>query len=124
MFFEIKLYMSVALGFYLLAFFSAKTFRKTHIFLAVSGLFLDLYATYLMETIPADLTELVYLKSHFQFILEFHTAIAILAIAAFLVQMALGVCKKRKAHIFSAKFIFLPIWIAAYLSGLYLLSFF
>ena len=120
MFFEIKLYMSIALGFYLLAFFSAKTYRKTHIFFAISGFLLDLYATYLMETLRVW-TELT-LKIHYIFIFHLHVSIAMLAILTFLLQMILGIYKKRKAHIFSAKYFFLPIWIAAYISGLYLLS--
>ncbi|MEK7595997.1 MAG: hypothetical protein AAB564_00380 [Patescibacteria group bacterium] len=114
--------MSTALSFYLLAFFSAETYRKTHIFFAAGGFLLDLYATYLMETkyiwtgfIP---------KTNYQFILHSHTVISILAIAAFLAQMTLGMCRKKEAHIFSAKYIFMPIWIAAYASGLYLLSIF
>lgn len=116
MFFEIKVYMSAALGFYLLAFFSAKTRRKTHIFFAVCGFIFDLYATYLMH-IGTEIA----LKNNFQFILHSHISFALLAIIAFLVQAALGIWKKKEAHIFSAKYVFLPLWIATYVSGLYLL---
>lgn len=120
MFFEIRIYMSIALSFYLLAFFSAENYKKMHIFFAASGFLLDLYATYLMETMYIW-TGFVP-KTHYQFVLHSHAAISILAIAAFLVQMTLGIYGKRMAHIFSAQYIFLPIWIAAYVSGLYLLS--
>lgn len=124
MFFEIKVYMSIAMVFYLLAFLSAKKYQKAHIFFAASGFIFDLYATYLMEIMNIwTKTELAF-KINYLFILYLHASIATLAILAFLLQAALGISKKRKAHIFWAKYIFLPLWIAAYASGLYLLSIF
>lgn len=119
MFFTIKFMMTTAMLFYSIAFWTgSKRYKATHIVLASSGFALDLYATYLMETIR--------ITSGLKFtifppVLKFHTIISIVAIAAFLLQMFLGIYHKPKWHVWSAKYLFLPSWVIAYLSGIYII---
>lgn len=119
MFFTIKFLMTTAMLFYVLAFITArKRLIALHIVLALFGFALDLYATYLMETISASL------GLTFRFyppVLKFHTIVSIIALVAFLLQMTLGIMRKKTQHVWSAKFIFFPTWIAAYFSGIYLI---
>ena len=118
MFVEIKMYMTVAMVFYIAAFLLAKNYRKTHITCAVSGFTIDMYATYLMEAmrVASHLT-----FSAYPVFLKFHTIVALIAIFAFLIQAALGILRLRKWHIASAKYFFYPTWGISYLSGMYLL---
>lgn len=118
MFFDIKLDMTIAMACYFAAFFAAKHIRPLHILFAFTGFGLDMYATYLMETMRMNAGNTLPHVS----LLPFHTAVSLLAIIAFFVQMTLGILRKRNAHVISAKYFFLPIWCIAYLSGIYLLS--
>ena len=54
-------------------------------------------------------------------IMILHTSLTLIAISLFFVQGYLGILRKRKAHIFFAKTVFLPIWIISYFSGFLLL---
>lgn len=114
----ISVCMTLALGLYVLAFYLSKRFWKLHIFSAITGFLLDMYATYLMETMRIE-KELTF--SEDSLILMFHTTIAVIAIFAFLLQAGLGIAKKKRIHVITAKYFFLPVWVVAYGSGLYLL---
>ena len=77
-----------------------------------------MYATYLMETlrVASHLTFATY-----PLFLKFHTIVAIIAIFAFLIQMATGILKKKSVHVANAKYFFYPTWGISYLSGIYIL---
>ena len=116
--------MSLALVLYFVAFFAARRVWAGHIVAALSALSLDLYATYLMEVLRLE-RGLVF--GTYPFFLKLHTAIALLALFAFACQATLGILAKRRVerarqvHVYSAKFFFLPVWVAAYASGMYIL---
>jgi len=116
---NIKLLMTIAMLFYISAFAVGRNrWIAGHIILALCGFVFDLYATYLMETLGAGFG-LAF--SFYPPILKFHTIVSIIAIAAFLLQMFLGIYRKKTWHVLSAKFIFFPMWTISYLSGMYLI---
>ncbi len=116
--------MSVALVLYFIAFFTARWVWAVHIVAALSALGLDLYATYLMEVMRVE-RGLVF--GTYPFFLKLHTVIAVTALLAFAGQATLGILARRgmargkQLHVYSAKYFFLPVWVAAYASGMYIL---
>ena len=116
--------MSVALVLYFLAYFTARRVWALHIAAAVSALSLDLYATYLMEVMRIE-RGLVF--GMYPFFLKLHTVIAVVALLMFAGQATLGILtwrgmvRGKQLHMFSARYIFLPTWVTAYASGMYIL---
>src|ERR1051325_4868098 len=109
--------MSVALCFYLLAFFAAKKFWKTHVFFALKGFTTDIFATYLMF-VQAPAHSLFFSPANVKILL--HTILAVAAILAFFIQAGLGLAAKtakessekekfKGLHVASAKYFFLPL---------------
>jgi len=107
--------MTLALVLYVLAYVLAKNYRFWHIVAALVAFGLDLYATYLMET-----KQLVVVTTGKSF-LYFHIAISMTALLTFIALAVFGSLRKRKPHVFIAKYIFFPIWLTSYLSGMYLI---
>ncbi len=114
----IKVAMSVALVLYFLSFFTARRFFKTHIALASAAFAIDIAATIGMEFVR---TSYSLAFSAYPGVLKFHTAVAVIALILFLVQLAFGIARMKKTHVFFASYLFLPIWTVAFLSGVYLL---
>ncbi len=121
---QIEIWMSVAFLLYLFAFFVARRHWNIHVLTALFGFFADMYATYLMWLLLSG-NGVVLIQ--FPLTLKVHIALSVLAILAFFFQAALGLkalseiqlvrSRYRILHIKSAKCMFLPIWIVAYLSG-------
>lgn len=99
---------------YLAALFLAPKTKK-HIICAVIGFSLDMYATYLMETYGR-----AFVSDFSKMLLYTHTALAGLAILLFLTIASLG-ARRNPKHPVLARFLFLPVWVASYLSGLFLI---
>lgn len=118
MIFQIKVYMTAALLLYFLAYFLAKKMPRGHIVIAFLGFGLDLYATYAME-MYREASGLMF--SHYTLTVKLHTIVAVIALLLFLVQAIFGFMGNKKAHVFFAKYFFLPVWTVAFLSGLYLI---
>ncbi|PIP73073.1 MAG: hypothetical protein COW88_03125 [Candidatus Lloydbacteria bacterium CG22_combo_CG10-13_8_21_14_all_47_15] len=106
--------MTGALICYLAAMFLAPKTQK-HWVCAVTGFALDMYATYLMETYGRE-----FVSNFSHTILYLHTALAATAIILFLTIAFLGV-KRHSKHPMLAKYIFLPVWLASYISGIILI---
>jgi len=106
--------MTAALGLYVAAYLLAP--HKHHIFVACIAFSLDLYATYLMET-----QQIVAISGGRGFLI-FHIIVSMSALLAFIALAIVGSLKKRKPHVFIAKYVFFPIWITSYISGIYLIS--
>lgn len=107
----IETLITVALLFYFLAYFIARS-RKyplfVHVAFAATGFLFDMYATYLMSNVD---------QSNPSTVVTIHTTLTLIAIALFGVQATLGILHKREAHIWFAQKVFLPMWIISYLSG-------
>ena len=107
----IETLITVALLFYFAAYLIARK-RKyplyVHISVASIGFAMDMYATYLMSNIN---------QTNPSIVVTIHTTLTMIAIALFGVQAALGILRKRNAHIWFAQKVFLPMWIISYMSG-------
>jgi len=107
----IEILMTFALAFYFLAFWLARKYKKErwkHISIACFAFALDVAATYQMWLMDLHLDN---------WVVKLHTILGLVAISLFLVQGTLGIMRKRKLHIFFAKYIFLPFWVISYSSG-------
>lgn len=107
----IETLMTIALGLYFLAFYFARKYKKErwkHIVTASVAFIIDAYATYIMFQMDLHLDNWVVIV---------HTYLGLIALSLFLVQGTLGALRKRKQHIFFAKYIFLPTWVVSYSSG-------
>lgn len=106
----IEILMTVALALYFLAFYLARKvkWRPVHITVALIAFFIDVQATIMMYQMDLHLDNWVVIL---------HTYLGLLALSLFLVQGYLGMMRKRKQHIFFAKYIFLPVWVVSYSSG-------
>lgn len=107
--------MTLALVLYAVAFNLARSRHKTHITLASIAFVLDLYATYLMET------KQLIAVNYSGLLLGTHISVSLLALISFLAVAAFGIFKKRQYHLVMLKWIFIPAWLASYLSGMYLI---
>lgn len=108
----IEMLMTFALMLYFTAFICARKLPRelllVHIIVALVAFSFDVGATIIMWKMDLQLDNwVVYL----------HTWLGIIALSLFLVQGTLGIMRKRKAHIFFAKYIFLPMWVISYSSG-------
>ena len=107
----LEVIITVAMVMYFMAYFIAKSNTSgwwTHIPVAIAAFILDMYATFLMW--EGDFTNA-------SWVVIVHTGLTLIAIALFFVQGYLGIMRKREAHIFFAKRVFLPAWVISYSSG-------
>ena len=107
----IELLMTEALLLYFFAFYLARSFPKErwrHVFVACIAFILDAGATYKMWQMDLHLDN---------WVVVVHTYLGLIALSLFVVQAVLGIMRKRKQHIFFAKFVFLPMWVISYFSG-------
>jgi len=107
--------MTLALVLYIAAYLLATKHRIWHIAAACTAFGLDLYATYLMET-----KQIIVVTSGRSF-LYFHIIVSVVALLAFIALATVGTLRERKPHIFIAKYLFFPIWITSYFSGMFLI---
>lgn len=107
--------MTLALVLYAVAFYLAKGYRKTHITLAGIAFALDLYATYLMET------KQLIAVNYSGLLLGSHISVSLLALLSFIAVAAFGIFKKRQYHLVLLKYVFIPTWLASYVSGMVLI---
>ena len=107
----IEVLMTMALLLYFFAFYLARSFpqeRWRHIFVACLAFALDVGATIKMFQMDLHLDN---------WLVMLHTYLGIIALSLFVVQGTLGIMRKRKQHIFFAKYVFLPTWVVSYSSG-------
>ena len=107
----LEILMTIAMLLYIAAYFIAiygGGYWVYHILIAIIAFVMDMYATFLMVTMPViDST----------WVITLHMTLTLIAISLFFVQAYLGLMRNRKYHIIFAKRVFLPVWVVSYLSG-------
>jgi hypothetical protein len=107
--------MTLALVLYGAAFGLARSHYRIHISFAATAFILDLYATYLMETRQLVASE------YSTALLGTHIGVSMLALIGFVLVALFGVLKKRNIHLKLLKWIFIPTWLASYVTGMILI---
>ncbi|MDH5228820.1 MAG: hypothetical protein OEZ58_03645 [Gammaproteobacteria bacterium] len=120
----IKIEMTMALFFYASAITLGVFHRRwglprwTHFSCGLIGFSLDMWATWEMEQLRHNGWNMDAGGS----ILFAHTWVSLLAIILFLTMFGLGVGRKIKYHRILSLYIFLPVWLFSYGSGLFLVA--
>lgn len=120
---EIKIMMTIALILYGTGIVLGMNQRKwriprwTHLSVAFSGFYLDMWATWKMEQLRHEGWE-SYANNLF---LLGHTIVSTLAIIFFLTIVFFGVRKRIKFHRVTIFYFFVPSWLISYSSGILLM---
>jgi len=119
---EIQVMMTLALVFYGTAIYLGRNQKRlqlrkrVHISLALTGFILDMIATWKMEMLSTSAGD-----ADWNILLP-HTVISTIAILAFLVMLALGYTNRIAIHRVVVYYIFIPSWLLAYGSGIFLIQ--
>jgi hypothetical protein len=111
---QIEGLMTLAFMLYVIAYFMAKRKNKKHKIIALIGFFMDMYGTYLMFVISNGAMFSGYLYS------DIHTVLSLIAFFLFFIQAMLGIFKKINYHMAFAKYVFFPVWILSFISGVFI----
>ena len=118
----IKIMMTLAMVFYAIGIYLGTKQRKlnlsrwVHVSFASVGFVLDMWATYKMEMLRTE----GWTGLDMPVVLWSHTIVSTLAIVLFAVMVWLGYTGRIKWHRKVVWFAFIPMWLIAYISGIYL----